>query len=105
MALDKDDDCVICTETLKNARKLSCNHYFHLICLSKWIEKGNKSCPICRKEINLDLNLNSEVGGFWSYGVRLDGRFFSWLPNITFRIVRTENNPAQQDNNDSFHFN
>ena len=93
-----EEECIICTEKLINARKLACNHHFHLICISKWIEKGNKSCPICRKEIDLqNASLNSDTGA-WSYGIRLDGRFFSWLPNITLRIVRmnsfNENNSA-----------
>ncbi len=89
--MDKEEECIICTENLINARKLSCNHYFHLICLSKWIEKGNKSCPICRKEIdfhNQNINNLNSNNGIWSFGLRLDGRFFSWLPNITFRIIR-----------------
>jgi hypothetical protein len=93
---EKEEECIICTEHLINARKLACSHHFHLICLSKWIEKGNKNCPICRKEIDLttsqDLNSN-QSRGIWSYGIRLDGRFFSWLPNLTFRIVRV-NEPA-----------
>ena len=48
----KEEECAICTESLKEARKLKCNHYFHLICLIKWIEKGNKTCPLCRANID-----------------------------------------------------
>jgi hypothetical protein len=86
-----DDDCIICTEALKNARKLECNHSFHLICLSKWIEKGNKNCPICRKDINISMN-NSSI---WAYGFRLESRWLSWLPNISIRIMRGSPLPAQ----------
>ena len=48
----KEEECSICTELLKESRKLKCNHCFHLICLIKWIEKGNKTCPLCRSNID-----------------------------------------------------
>ena len=45
--------CIICFEEYKNKNrviKLECNHIFHKICLSRWIEK-NQSCPLCRFKI------------------------------------------------------
>ena len=86
---------------MKFARNLPCNHKFHLICLSRWIEKGHKSCPICRKDINIDtiennnnqLNRNGnnnqqQQNSIWTIGFRLNSRMFSWLPNINLRIIR-----------------
>ena len=58
------------------------------ICLSKWIEQGNHSCPICRKEINLNLNHNVEGGrSIWSFTFRISS-IFSFLPNLSIRLVR-----------------
>lgn len=45
--------CCICLEKIdKNVFKLSCNHFFHKVCIDKWIETCNYKfkCPICRKK-------------------------------------------------------
>ena len=101
--MTNDEECIICTEKLKEARVLNCNHYFHLICLSKWFEKGQTTCPICRKEIKLkeennNINLNNNRGQgniqqrrIFSLGFRINNSLFSWLPNISMRIVRFNN--------------
>ncbi|KAL3837890.1 hypothetical protein ACJIZ3_022481 [Penstemon smallii] len=47
-----DDECAICREPMAKAKKLSCNHLFHLSCLRSWLDQGlseNYSCPNCRK--------------------------------------------------------
>jgi len=91
------EECTICKEVLANARKLSCNHYFHLMCLSRWIEKGNKSCPLCRKDIELNLSRN-EANNFWTLGFRVEpNSIFSWLPSFTFRLVRSTGEVAIND--------
>ena len=48
---NEDEECIICTERIVKARQLSCGHFFHLICLSKWLEKGHNTCPVCRSAI------------------------------------------------------
>lgn len=32
--------------------KINCNHIFHLICLSKWINENKQTCPLCRSIMN-----------------------------------------------------
>lgn len=44
------DVCPICLEELKTARVTPCNHYFHNICLKKWLKVQNK-CPMCHATI------------------------------------------------------
>ncbi|KAG8381502.1 hypothetical protein BUALT_Bualt06G0128500 [Buddleja alternifolia] len=47
-----DDECAICREPMAKAKKLSCNHLFHLACLRSWLDQGlteSYSCPTCRK--------------------------------------------------------
>ncbi|MFS7958525.1 putative chromatin regulator PHD family [Helianthus anomalus] len=49
-----DDECAICREPMAKAKKLSCNHLFHLSCLRSWLDQGlsdNYSCPTCRKPL------------------------------------------------------
>lgn len=47
-----DDECAICREPMAKAKKLPCNHLYHLACLRSWLDQGlneNHSCPTCRK--------------------------------------------------------
>ena len=53
---NEDEECIICTERIIKARQLSCNHFFHLICLSQWLEKGHNTCPVCRSVIKYKNN-------------------------------------------------
>lgn len=47
-----NDNCAICFNELKSAKKLNCNHLFHMSCLRQWLERMNyqndQCCPICR---------------------------------------------------------
>ena len=110
---ENDDECVICTEKMTTARKLECNHNFHLICLSKWFENGHNSCPICRQEINFSENVkklirsrigignNGEENQYRNriFSFRLNSNLFSWLPNFSLRIIRFYNNDNNNGNN------
>ncbi|PIK38366.1 putative E3 ubiquitin-protein ligase AMFR [Apostichopus japonicus] len=49
---ENDDDCAICWEEMKTARKLPCNHLFHDGCLRSWLEHET-SCPTCRHPLNI----------------------------------------------------
>ena len=86
-----DDECVICTEKLNEARTLDCHHSFHLICLGRWILKGYKTCPICRKNIRLNYIPASQASAVQRQSI-LNFGFNSniltrWIPNFTMRIV------------------
>lgn len=48
--------CTICLETTKDGGlsavyRLPCSHWFHKICLRKWLERNN-NCPNCRHVVN-----------------------------------------------------
>ena len=45
-----DDVCAICYDELKSARVTRCNHFFHSMCLRKWLYVQSK-CPLCHKDI------------------------------------------------------
>ncbi|THU61286.1 hypothetical protein C4D60_Mb07t21700 [Musa balbisiana] len=45
-----DDECAICRGPMARAKKLWCNHLFHLVCLRSWLDQGLTemySCPTC----------------------------------------------------------
>uniref|UniRef100_A0A1D1ZJK5 E3 ubiquitin protein ligase RIN2 n=1 Tax=Anthurium amnicola TaxID=1678845 RepID=A0A1D1ZJK5_9ARAE len=51
-----NDECAICREPMARAKRLSCNHLFHLSCLKSWLDQGLSevySCPTCRRPLFL----------------------------------------------------
>ena len=92
--------CIICLETSTTNNKLikmnpvisyllfskhcSCNGIFHCNCLLKWIDT-TKSCPICRKSIERDINednvvtLNNKSQIF---------RFINFTNNNAYKILK-----------------
>ncbi|XP_078357931.1 RING finger protein 145-like [Oculina patagonica] len=45
-----NDVCCICYEALDRAKVTRCNHYFHSLCLRKWLYVQDK-CPMCHADI------------------------------------------------------
>ncbi|KAG6460750.1 hypothetical protein O3G_MSEX012201 [Manduca sexta] len=45
-----EDNCAICWEPMKEARKLPCSHLFHNSCLCQWMQQ-DASCPTCRRSL------------------------------------------------------
>ena len=45
-------ECPICCEVIETARVItSCNHIFHMACLTQWYNANHKQmCPMCREE-------------------------------------------------------
>ncbi|XP_059280992.1 putative RING-H2 finger protein ATL61 [Lycium ferocissimum] len=47
------ESCTICLEAFKIGEDVrvvpSCSHHFHDHCIRGWTEKGNQSCPKCRR--------------------------------------------------------
>ncbi|XP_015924665.1 protein TRC8 homolog [Parasteatoda tepidariorum] len=54
--LKKKDVCAICFQELNSARITHCNHFFHGICLRKWLNVQN-SCPLCHSSLCKGNNL------------------------------------------------
>ncbi|XP_068634283.1 E3 ubiquitin protein ligase RIN2-like [Aristolochia californica] len=49
-----NDDCSICREPMARAKRLACNHLFHLACLRSWLDQGLSevhACPTCRRPL------------------------------------------------------
>lgn len=48
------DECVICKEqfdTTKQICSFKCKHYFHVLCIVKWLAE-QKKCPLCWTDIS-----------------------------------------------------
>ncbi|XP_065882494.1 E3 ubiquitin-protein ligase synoviolin B-like isoform X2 [Dysidea avara] len=46
-----DNVCIICREEMTaQAKKLPCNHIFHLSCLRSWFQR-QQTCPTCRESV------------------------------------------------------
>ncbi|KAK9294605.1 hypothetical protein QLX08_010831 [Tetragonisca angustula] len=43
-----DDVCAICYQEMQSAKITHCNHYFHSVCLRKWLYVQD-SCPLCHE--------------------------------------------------------
>ncbi|XP_011331071.1 protein TRC8 homolog isoform X2 [Ooceraea biroi] len=41
-----DDVCAICYQEMQSAKITQCNHYFHSVCLRKWLYVQDR-CPLC----------------------------------------------------------
>uniref|UniRef100_A0A182NCH8 RING-type domain-containing protein n=1 Tax=Anopheles dirus TaxID=7168 RepID=A0A182NCH8_9DIPT len=55
-----DDVCAICYQDMTSAKITRCNHYFHGVCLRKWLYVQDR-CPLCHEIImNQDSNCGDE---------------------------------------------
>ena len=56
-----NDQCTICFEVINDVNKCTtnCNHSYCKSCLDTWFDRGEKSCPICRSDIQYLIH-NSE---------------------------------------------
>ncbi|KAI3880937.1 hypothetical protein MKX03_020003 [Papaver bracteatum] len=46
-----DHDCLVCLnqfEPKSEINRLSCGHVYHKVCLEKWLDYWNITCPLCR---------------------------------------------------------
>ncbi|KAF8429565.1 helicase SWR1 [Tirmania nivea] len=50
LAIDSQDDCPICLDTLHSPRITICKHIFGLECISRVVEAQHK-CPMCRTDL------------------------------------------------------
>eukprot|EP00656_Telonema_subtile_P006762 TRINITY_DN1314_c0_g2_i1.p1 TRINITY_DN1314_c0_g2~~TRINITY_DN1314_c0_g2_i1.p1 ORF type:complete len:628 (+),score=150.97 TRINITY_DN1314_c0_g2_i1:37-1920(+) len=45
-----DPVCIICRDEMSTAKRLPCNHCFHVHCLRQWLEL-HTTCPTCRQSV------------------------------------------------------
>jgi hypothetical protein len=59
-------ECSICLEKTNETVSITCKHTFHKDCISEWITRGHRTCPLCRGAISVKSML--------SIGIKLDTR-------------------------------
>lgn len=56
-------ECMICmcemSDSSSKQRTLRCLHVFHKVCIDKWIEVGDGSCPICKCQVKPPIQVVS----------------------------------------------
>ncbi|KAL6121295.1 hypothetical protein NUSPORA_01804 [Nucleospora cyclopteri] len=51
-----EDHCIICYEDYQPnsiVRQLSCDHFFHVACIDRWLISRQHFCPCCRKTVEI----------------------------------------------------
>ncbi|CAH0597802.1 unnamed protein product [Chrysodeixis includens] len=57
-----DDVCAICYQEMHSAKITRCNHYFHGVCLRKWLYVQDR-CPLCHDILyKIDSDVNKDSG-------------------------------------------
>ncbi|XP_076677915.1 TRC8 ring finger protein [Andrena cerasifolii] len=56
-----DDVCAICYQEMQSAKVTQCNHYFHGVCLRKWLYVQDR-CPLCHDILYKVENIRSNEG-------------------------------------------
>ncbi|XP_026674202.1 protein TRC8 homolog [Ceratina calcarata] len=55
-----DDVCAICYQEMQSAKITRCNHYFHSVCLRKWLYVQDR-CPLCHDVLyKVETNQNNK---------------------------------------------
>ena len=47
--------CAICLNSIRKTRsttELPCGHLYHKKCIGSWEERGNDTCPLCRRNMS-----------------------------------------------------
>ncbi|KAL0820037.1 hypothetical protein ABMA28_005996, partial [Loxostege sticticalis] len=106
------DNCAICWEPMKEARKLPCSHLFHNSCLCQWVQQ-DASCPTCRRALaasgssaalaaplapapalRLPPGLEPPTVPHPNHLFHFDGsRYVSWLPSFSVEVTRVRMEP------------
>eukprot|EP00971_Amphidinium_carterae_P021657 427252-Amphidinium_carterae.2 len=81
---DEEQECPICLDAIPaGGAAMRCvggggrHHYFHARCLQRWVETGNRTCPICRGEVQFNgRNLQDYLQGCESQDLPADARSY-----------------------------
>ena len=57
---EHDDVCSICFQALTSAKITKCNHFYHELCLRKWLYLQD-TCPLCHVTIDINDTAKDEV--------------------------------------------
>ncbi|KAL5995695.1 hypothetical protein ACLOJK_041811 [Asimina triloba] len=49
-----DGECCVCLSSMNGGgetRRLPCSHWFHRVCVDRWLSLPQKTCPLCRSYV------------------------------------------------------
>lgn len=92
-------DCPICMDPINKetgVSTLTCGHSYHLSCISKWLQDGTKTCPMCRgiptkyevstpknevaDSVSLDVSWVQNGQGVWTRVIKVVSDPLVWRP-------------------------
>ena len=82
--------CRICMEDINDLCSLRCGHVLCLQCFMNWF-KENKSCPFCRKDIDVNIYIHNDIETGTSRYTRRLVTYVSDLENQNSLLRRTIN--------------
>lgn len=60
----RKNECSICLQSMdshiENIR-LKCQHSFHKQCVKRWFETGTGTCPLCRADVDIPLDIDDSL--------------------------------------------
>jgi hypothetical protein len=101
-----NDYCAICRRQMLTAKKLPCNHVFHMSCIKSWMEHHH-SCPTCRRSMLTNEQQNpQQAPGADNRGptgestvIRFNvDRFLSWFPSFSITVRQETITPEMIQN-------
>ncbi|KAL0463667.1 UNVERIFIED_CONTAM: putative E3 ubiquitin-protein ligase XERICO [Sesamum latifolium] len=78
-------ECAVCLCKIDQddeVRELRCDHFFHRVCLDRWLGYGNMTCPMCRNTLKLPpiaAELHQELVVINFHAAGYGGRDRWWL--------------------------
>ena len=58
-------DCSVCLSEFQEGEEIHilprCNHVFHKLCLSRWLDHEHTTCPLCRMPIGVGVRVRSRL--------------------------------------------
>ncbi|GFQ01730.1 probable E3 ubiquitin-protein ligase xerico [Phtheirospermum japonicum] len=78
-------ECAVCLCKIDDddeVRELRCDHFFHRVCLDRWLGYGHMTCPVCRNRLKLPPlapEIHRELVVFDFYADGYGGRERWWL--------------------------
>jgi len=58
MTEESEDECCICLNIITDPVQYICSHRYCRNCIMRWINLGNRSCPLCRENLNNITEVN-----------------------------------------------
>lgn len=72
------------------AKKLECDHVFHLNCIKQWVQ-DHDFCPVCRRQLIVQRTRDHQTNGRATGDRRPFGAtWLNWLPQFSVQIVHGE---------------